>query len=95
MITAKLFNKRGTLTIDAAYDAYGKIIITGPPLFVTGFIDWLETAIGFAGHGVGYPWATPRNLHAALISDGAQWSVSDIQVDDAKPLPPLPAGAVS
>lgn len=94
MMTAKLFNGRGTLTIDAAYDAYGKTVVTGPPLFVSGFTDWLTTAIGFEGHGVGYPWATPRDLHAALMTDGRQWVVSDIQVDDAKPLPPPPKGAV-
>lgn len=95
MITAKLFNGRGTITLDAPYDGRGTIDLTTEPWLVTAFAGWLKTAIGFQGHGVGYPIASPRDLHAALLYESERWGVSDIQVDDAKPLPPLPAGAVS
>lgn len=94
MMTAKLFKGHGTVTMDASYDAYDKIALTGPPSLVSAFTDWLKTAIGFEGHGVGYPLASPRDLHAALLYEGERWGVSDIQVDDAKPLPPPPKGAV-
>ena len=95
MMTANLFKRQGTVTLDVAYDACGAIALTGHPLLVSAFADWLSTATGFQGHGVGYPIASPRDLHAALLYEGAKWGVSEIQVDDAKPLQPLPEGAVS
>lgn len=95
MIKATLFAGRGTLALDAAYDTPGPIRLSGPEPLVQSFADWLESAVGFQGHLVGYPEASPRDLHAALLQHGERWRVSGIEVDDARPPAPLPQGAVS
>ena len=94
-ISANLFNGQGTLTLAVPYDARGPIVLTGPEPLRDMFADWLSAAIGFQGHLVGYPEASPRDLHAALLQHGQQWRVSDIEVDDAAPPATLPEGAVS
>jgi len=94
-LRAKIFGGQGTLTLAAPYDARGTIVLTGPDLLPDFFADWLSTSIGFQGHAVGYPEASPRDLHAALIEHAARWRVTDIEVDDAAPPEPLPDGAVS
>jgi hypothetical protein len=95
MITANLFAKQGALALHVPYDARGDVAVTGPDALVTAFTDWLETAYGFQGHRVGYPKASPRDLHAALLINADRWGISEILVDDAAPPPDLPEGAVS
>lgn len=95
MITANLFAKQGTLALHVPYDARGAVAVTGPDTLVAVFTDWLETAYGFQGHRVGYPNASPRDLHVALLVNADRWGISEILVDDATPAPELPEGAVS
>jgi len=88
------------LALDSPYDVPGRIELTGEgPVgagAVEAFADWLSVAVGFQGHTVGYPVASPRDLHAALLGpDAARWRISDLVVTDAAPLAPLPDGAVS
>jgi hypothetical protein len=93
-LRAQIFGGMGTLTLDAPYDGRGPIVMTGPPSLLDEFSDWLHIATGFQGHRVGYPVASPRDLHFALEQYAAQWRVSAIECDDASPLGPPPDGAV-
>lgn len=95
MITATLFGGAGALSLDSAYDTPGTIRLSGPGPLVDDFADWLSTATGFQGHLVGYPEASPRDLHTALLAAPGRFRISGVYSDDAAPVAALPDGAVS
>lgn len=94
-LTAKLFRGLVSLEMDAAYDQWGAISLNGEKTLVAWAADWLNTATGFQGHSVGYPKASPRDVHFALLGKMDDWHITDLLVDDAAPPAPLPKGAVS
>lgn len=94
-LTAKLFRGLVILEMDTAYDQWGAISLRGDKHMVSWVADYLATATGFQGHLVGYPNASPRDVHASLLGKVGDWHITDLLVDDAAPPAPLPKGAVS
>lgn len=95
MITASLFKGSVTLALDASYDSVGAIRLEGDKDLCARVAEWLRGAYGFQGHLVGYPQASPRDLHYALAANAEEWMVEELRVTDAAMPDPLPEGAVS
>lgn len=94
-VRANLFSGQGSLSVETENDTPGRVKIEGPEFLVELFADWLQTATGFAGHLCGYPYATPRNVAAALLNpDAIGWRASEIVLSEDDPADALPLTVV-